>query len=49
MTANWQGKAYKNYRWIVKDPELLGGIPEGAYPEIFRVAAELAGDPNVAA
>ena len=23
--SNWQPKAYKDYRWIVADPELLGG------------------------
>ena len=23
--ADWQPAAYKNYRWIVADPELLGG------------------------
>jgi uncharacterized protein (DUF433 family) len=23
--SDWQPKAYKNYRWIVADPELLGG------------------------
>ena len=23
--AEWQAKGYKNYRWIVADPELLGG------------------------
>jgi uncharacterized protein (DUF433 family) len=23
--SNWQPAAYKNYRWIVADPELLGG------------------------
>ena len=25
MSDNWSPKAYKNYKWIVKDPELLGG------------------------
>ena len=25
MTTEWTPKAYKNYEWIVKDPELLGG------------------------
>jgi uncharacterized protein (DUF433 family) len=23
--TNWQPSAYKNYRWIVTDPDLLGG------------------------
>lgn len=23
--SDWQPKAYKDYRWIVADPELLGG------------------------
>ena len=25
MTDTWTPKTYKTYRWIVKDPELLGG------------------------
>ncbi|MBC7927941.1 MAG: DUF433 domain-containing protein [Bryobacteraceae bacterium] len=25
MLPDWQPAAYKNYRWIVADPELLGG------------------------
>jgi uncharacterized protein (DUF433 family) len=25
--TDWQPKAYKNFRWIVADPELLGGKP----------------------
>jgi uncharacterized protein (DUF433 family) len=79
---NWVPIAYKNYRWIVKDPEMLGGklsvrgtrlsvalileclaegmsleeidesfgnvFPHEALPEILKVAAELADDPNVA-
>ena len=23
--SDWQPRAYKNYRWIVADPHLLGG------------------------
>jgi uncharacterized protein (DUF433 family) len=23
--TNWQPRAYREYRWIVRDPELLGG------------------------
>ena len=25
MNSNWQPKQYKNYKYLVKDPELLGG------------------------
>jgi uncharacterized protein (DUF433 family) len=25
MSTEWQAKPYKNYQWIVKDPQLLGG------------------------
>jgi uncharacterized protein (DUF433 family) len=25
--SDWQPRAYKNYEWIVADPELLGGKP----------------------
>lgn len=25
MNSNWQPKPYKNYKYLVKDPELLGG------------------------
>jgi len=25
MEVTWQPKAYKNYKYLVKDPELLGG------------------------
>ena len=25
MSQKWTPKAYKDYKWIVKDPELLGG------------------------
>jgi uncharacterized protein (DUF433 family) len=25
MEITWQPKAYKNYKYFVKDPELLGG------------------------
>ncbi len=78
----WQARAYKGYKWIVQDPDLLGGklairetrlsvahvleclandwslaemedafgpIPREALTEVLMVAAELAGDPHVAA
>ena len=79
---NWQPIPYKQYKWILKDPELLGGklairgtrlsvahvleclangwtkeeiddafgaLPREALEEVLFVAAELAGNPNVAA
>jgi len=81
-TNSWVPKAYKAYKWIVKDTDLLGGklairstrlsvshvlrclaegmthseiedsfgpVPKDAIAEVLQVAAELAGDPNVAA
>ena len=80
--TKWQPIPYKQYKWIVKDPELLGGklairgtrlsvahvleclangwtkaeiddafgaLPEAALEEALFVAADLAGNPNVAA
>ncbi len=78
----WQPIPYRKYKWILKDPELLGGklairgtrlsvahvleclangwtkveiddafgfLPAEALEEVLFVAAELAGNPNVAA
>lgn len=82
-TLNFVCNRQKQYKWIVKDPELLGGklairdtrlsvslilecfangmelkdidesfggvFPHDALPEVFKVASELAGNPDVAA
>jgi len=42
--------AYRAYRWIILDPNLLGGKPAiRGIPEILRAASEALDTPNVAA
>jgi uncharacterized protein (DUF433 family) len=51
--GSWQPTAYKQYQWIVADPQLLGGKlairGTRALPEVLKVASEITDSFHVAA